>query len=147
LEERRGWSFCLGAAFVARVYLHSHSVRVRTIVLYGHHTRFLTLLQRIILMQDIHRTSVNVGFCSRLCLKLFNYSETAVSHLTAAKFEPLMFHTNGFSLSNCKYIWYFLYIKLSVLFSTVDLIDTTRGTAVANMYGGHSCESNMQVLR
>jgi hypothetical protein len=30
-------------------------------------------------IQDIQMTSINAGFCSRLCFNLFNYSETAVS--------------------------------------------------------------------
>jgi hypothetical protein len=49
-----------------RVYPHSRFVRVRTFVLDGHHTRFVTLLLWIILTVDIHSTSVNAGFCTRL---------------------------------------------------------------------------------
>jgi hypothetical protein len=43
----------------ARVYPHSRSVQARAFVPYGHHTPFVTLLQRTILMQDINRTSVS----------------------------------------------------------------------------------------
>jgi hypothetical protein len=44
----------------ARVYTHSRCVHVRAPVLYGHHIRFVTLVQRPILMQDTHRISRNV---------------------------------------------------------------------------------------
>jgi hypothetical protein len=36
----------------ARVYQHSHSVKRRAFVFYGHHTRFVTLLQRTVLVKD-----------------------------------------------------------------------------------------------
>jgi hypothetical protein len=33
----------------------------------------------------LYRTSVNAGFCSKLCLILFCHSETAVSHLNGRR--------------------------------------------------------------
>jgi hypothetical protein len=60
-----------------------------------HHTRFVTSLQWTILMRSIHRTSVNAGFCSRLCLTLFYHPETAVTWpvvgLTTSKLSRLCF--------------------------------------------------------
>jgi hypothetical protein len=47
---------------LAQVYLHPYNVQVKVFVLYGRHTSFV---------QDIHRVSINVGLCNRLCLNLF----------------------------------------------------------------------------
>jgi hypothetical protein len=33
----------------------------------------------------MHRISLNAGFCSRLCLNLYNFSETAVSQLNGRR--------------------------------------------------------------
>jgi hypothetical protein len=62
------------------LYPQSHSIQLRASVLCGYHTCFVTLLQRTIVMQDIHRTSVNAGFRSRLCPDLFYHPEMADSH-------------------------------------------------------------------
>jgi hypothetical protein len=80
-DDGRGLSFWVSATFVAGVYPHSRGVQVRAFVLYGHHTRYVSSLQWTLLMQDIHRASINAGFFSGLCFNLFYNSETAVSHL------------------------------------------------------------------
>jgi hypothetical protein len=87
-HKRKGWSFWVDAILLRRnlprVYPHSQ-LPVRALVLYGHHTRFVTVLQWVTFMQDIHRTSVNASFCFRLCVNLFYYSGTAVSHLNGRR--------------------------------------------------------------
>jgi hypothetical protein len=53
----------------------SCSVQVRVFVLYGEHTRFIILLQLIVIKQDIIKSYVSAGFCSRLHLNLLYYSK------------------------------------------------------------------------
>jgi hypothetical protein len=69
----------------AGVYTHSRRDQVRAFVLYGHRTRVVTSLHLIILMQDIHKTSLNAGFCSKLCLNLFYCSETEVRQMNGRR--------------------------------------------------------------
>jgi hypothetical protein len=48
---------------------------------YGLCAFFVTALYYVTFIQGIQRFSVNEGLCSRLCLNLCNYAETAVSQL------------------------------------------------------------------
>jgi hypothetical protein len=72
---------------LARVYQHSHRVQVRAFVLYGPYTRFVTILQWITFMLDIHKTSVKEDFCSRSCLHFFFHSEAAASLLNGCRLD------------------------------------------------------------
>jgi hypothetical protein len=53
---------------------------------------------------SLYRPYVNAGFCSRLCLNLFHYSETAVVGLTTAKFKQFVLPVHDFSVSSLMYI-------------------------------------------
>jgi hypothetical protein len=73
---------------------------------YGIYAPFVTALYYVTSIHDIQRFSVNVnaGLCSRLCLNLFNYFETAVSQLlvaglTAASFKSLILSMQSVSFS------------------------------------------------
>jgi hypothetical protein len=80
----------------ARVYVYALSQRrSKGICTYGHYTRFSTLLQWSILVQDIHTTSVYADFYSRLYLILFYHSKWqlvtwTVVGLTTTKFKILI---------------------------------------------------------
>jgi hypothetical protein len=63
---------CISCIVISHECTRTHAAsRVRASVLHGHHTRFVTLLKWIILIQYTQRTSVNAVSCSRSCLSLF----------------------------------------------------------------------------
>jgi hypothetical protein len=81
IRQGRGWCFYVAATFIALQFQHKyiHAVKasrsLQTPCILCH----CTILSNI--LKYIQTTSVIVGLCSRLCLNLFNYSETAVSQL------------------------------------------------------------------
>jgi hypothetical protein len=109
------WEPFLWDRNLSRVCPHSRSAQGRTLILYGHHTRRVTLPQWITFMQGIHRSCVNANFRSRLCLDLFYHSETVVTWmilgLITTKFNPLVRPTHGSFLSNFLYIWAPIFLK------------------------------------
>jgi hypothetical protein len=68
---------------------------------YGLCAPFVTPLYKARFIQHTERFSFSVGLCSRLCLNLCNYFETA-------KFKPLILPMPGFSWSSTKYIWIYV---------------------------------------
>jgi hypothetical protein len=52
---------------------------------YGLCASLITALYSVTFIQGIQRFPVNAGLCSRLCLNLCNYSETAVSQLNGRR--------------------------------------------------------------
>jgi hypothetical protein len=62
---------------------------------YGHCAPFVTAICQVTFRQYIQWVSVNAGLCSRLCLNLFNHSETAVSQLIGRR-PDVVIHVRNF---------------------------------------------------